>query len=131
MKMRKGFSLIEVSVAVALIGITAVGLAAGLGVASKTLTGMDSQETAKDLAAAQMEYVQNQAYDSVNNPPVYQILPGLSTKYPGLSIATPMATRLDPLNNGTANDDGIQRITVTVMQGAKTAYTLIGEKVQW
>lgn len=131
MKMRKGFSLIEVSVAVALIGITAVGLAAGLGVASKTLTGMDSQETAKDLAAAQMEYVQNQAYDSVNNPPVYQILPGLSTKYPGLSIAAPMATRLDPRNDGTANDDGIQRITVTVMQGAKTAYTLIGEKVQW
>jgi prepilin-type N-terminal cleavage/methylation domain-containing protein len=131
MKARKGFSLIEVSVAVALIGITAVGLATGLGIASKTLLGMDTQETAKDLAAAQMEYIQSLPYDSANNPPVYQVISGLSTKYPGYSIVTPMASRLDPKGDGTGNDDGVQRITIVVMQGSKAAYTLTGEKVLW
>ena len=131
MKSRKGFSLLEVAIAVALIGITVVGLASSMGVASKTLIGMDSQETAKDLAAAQMEYIQSQPYDGSHDPPVYQVLPNLSTQYPGFGISTPLASRLDPNGDGTGNDDGLQQITIAVTQGASTAFTLVGRKVRW
>ena len=128
MKSRKGFSLIEVSCAVALIGITFVGIATGLGVASKSLIGMDIQETGKDLAAAQMEYIQSQPYDASHSPPVYQPLPSLSTRYPGFSV-TIDASRIQ--KDADSDDDGIQLITLVVQQGARTAYTLTGEKVQW
>ena len=131
MRSEHGFSLIEVSVALALIGITCVGLISSLGLASKTLRGTDVQETSKDLAEAQMEYVQNQNYDSGHNPPVYQLMPNLSTKYPGFSIVTPMASRLDPKNDGTGNDDGLQQISIAVQHGGTTVLTLTGQKVKW
>ncbi len=128
MKSRKGFSLIEVSCAVALIGITFVGIATGLGVASKSLSGMDIQETGKDLAAAQMEYIQSQSYDAAHNPPVYQLLPNLSTRYPGFNV-TIDAARVQ--KDADSDDDGLQLITLVVRQGDNTAYTLTGEKLQW
>ncbi len=122
MKSQRGFSLIETIVALALVGTVCVALITGLGVASKTMSGADAQETAKDLAIAQMEYVQNQTYDNNDNPPVYQVLPNIATQFPGFSVATPMAERLD---------DSIQKITIEVNQGGKTVYTLTGEKVKW
>jgi prepilin-type N-terminal cleavage/methylation domain-containing protein len=131
MKTEKGFSLLEVMVAIGLIGIIVVLLLSSLGIASKTGSGTNRLETARDLAQAQMEYVQNQTYDSINNPPVYTVLPNLSTSYPGFSIVTPMAARLDPKGVGTSVDQGIQQITVEVQQGGSTVFTLVGQKVRW
>lgn len=81
---------------------------------------------AESLARSQMDYIQNQPYDSTGNPPVYTVLPNLPATY---SIVTPMATRLDPKGDGTANDDGLQQITVTVNHGTRIIYTLIDFKV--
>jgi hypothetical protein len=39
-----------------------------------------------------------------------------------------MAVRLDPKEDGTANDDGLQQITVTVKRGTEIVYTLIDFK---
>lgn len=127
MKSEHGFSLIEVTVALALIGITVVGLISSLGLASNTLRANDMQETGKDFAATQMEYVQNLNYSTSCS---YTLL-DLSTKYPGFSVATPIATRLDPKGDGTSNDDGIQLITIAVQHSGQTVYTLVGRKVKW
>lgn len=64
MKSEKGFSLIEVMIAIGLLGIIGAGLIGALGTASKALFIADSRETAKNLAESQMESVKSQPYDT-------------------------------------------------------------------
>jgi prepilin-type N-terminal cleavage/methylation domain-containing protein len=128
MKKEKGFTFIEVVIGLAVMGIIAVGFLGGLTTASKGLMIADERETANNLAEAQVEYVKNQAYDSINNPPQYQKLP--SGKIPdGYDIKLPMAARLDPDGDGLSDDDGMQEITVTVKHGSKEVLTLKDYKV--
>ena len=47
----------------------------------------------------------------------------------GYSIVEPMVVRLDPKNNGTGTDDGLQQISITVMHNTKTVLTLVDYKV--
>ena len=62
MKSQKGFALIETLVALALLGITAVGLLSGLSTTFRA--GMVSQErvVAESLAKSQWEYIRAQDY---------------------------------------------------------------------
>jgi len=62
MKSEKGFALIETLVALALMGITAVGLLSGLSTTFRV--GMISQErvAAESLAKSQWEYIRAQDY---------------------------------------------------------------------
>lgn len=114
-KRTKGFTLVEVLVALALLAIVGVGLIAALGGASKVLSSADSRETARDLAQAQMESIQNQPYQSTS--PDYA------------EIAAPagyvISTSASPL------EGGLQQITVIVRQGSEERFTLIGRKVNW
>ncbi len=64
MKSEKGFSLIEVIVSLAILGIIGASLLGALGTASKVLFIADVRETAKNLAESQMEYVKGQSYDT-------------------------------------------------------------------
>jgi len=61
-KNEKGFSLIEVVIALLLMGIIGVALLIGLATASKAIFIADERATAESLARSQMEYVKNQAY---------------------------------------------------------------------
>jgi len=56
----RGFSLIEVSIAIALIGIIVVGILSALSYASMVLIIADRQATAESLARSQIEYIKNQ-----------------------------------------------------------------------
>jgi len=58
----RGFSLIEVSIAIALIGVIAIAVLGALSYASTVLIITDRQATAESLAKSQMEYVKNQDY---------------------------------------------------------------------
>jgi prepilin-type N-terminal cleavage/methylation domain-containing protein len=60
----RGFSLIEVSIAIALIGVLAVAILGSLSYASTVLIITDRQATAESLAKSQMEYVKSQNYTS-------------------------------------------------------------------
>ena len=59
----RGFSLIEVAIAIALIGIIAVAVLGALSYASTVLIITDRRATAESLAKSQMEYVKNQEYE--------------------------------------------------------------------
>ncbi len=123
----RGFSLLEVLLAMALAGILSVAVPSALSTANKTTIITNEHTIAEGLARSQMDYMQNQTYDSANDPPVYGVLSNLPTGY---SI-TQTTARLDPKGDGTATDDGLQQITVTVRRGANVAYTLVDFKVNF
>jgi len=64
----RGFSLIEVSIAIALIGIVVVGILSALSYASMVLIIADRQATAESLAKSQIEYIKNQEYIDYSDP---------------------------------------------------------------
>ena len=132
MKIRseKGFTLVEVLVAVALLAIIGIGLLTALGSASKVLLKADTRETARDLAQAQMEYIQNYEYnpdDPIGNDTFYPQIADLSTLYPGFEVKV-RAARVDK-GAGTSSDTGLQQITIIVSKGTETIFTLEGMKV--
>ena len=133
-KSQKGFTLVEVLVAVALLAVTGVGLLSALGGASKVLLKADIRETARDLAQAQMEYVQSVVYnadDPEGNKEFYPKLEDLSAKYPGFDVEI-IATRIDKdYPPDTSDDDGIQEITIVVKHGSEIKFTLTGMKVKY
>jgi prepilin-type N-terminal cleavage/methylation domain-containing protein len=135
----RGFTLIEVVIAMALLGIIAVAILSALSTASIALIIADERATAESLARSQMEYIQNSPYidyskelsDPEREPDFYgQItIPGGVGDYTLESKAEP----IDPSNHQPypektgspgvyQHDDGIQEITVTI-----TYYTVRGD----
>jgi prepilin-type N-terminal cleavage/methylation domain-containing protein len=129
MKGEKGFSLLEVALAMALLGVVAAALLTGLTYGSRYIIVADERATAESLARTQMEFIRQQPYDSNlgTGHPVYQVIP--AGDIPEGYDITVNAVRLDYKHDGDTNDDGIQSITVTVMhtidEETKT-YTLVG-----
>jgi len=121
----RGFSLIEVSIAIALIGVIAIAILGALSYASTVLIITDRQATAESLAKSQMEYVKNQEYDLAENGGVatYEEISSISIPV-GYSIWSVNRTGEGPnvvgipwnSGNNTAayEDNGLQKITVVV-----------------
>jgi prepilin-type N-terminal cleavage/methylation domain-containing protein len=61
---QSGFTLIETLVALAIVGFIAVFFVNGLSTSASMGASVDEDETAKNLAEYQMEYVKNQNYSS-------------------------------------------------------------------
>ena len=106
-------NLIEVLVAMGILSTVAVTFMLGMSTSSKAVVTNQEQITAEGLAKSQMESIQRQTYDSVNNPPQYSLLDPEEDIPAGYSIEITTA-RLDPWNDHSGNDEGLQKITVTV-----------------
>ena len=117
--------MLEVLLSLALIGIVVAGILSALSTSSRATITNDVQTTAQNLAEGQIEYVRNQAYNG-NDPPVYQILANVPAGY----TVNCTAARLDPEGDGSDDDDGLQKITVTVDFGGVTATTLEAYRVK-
>ncbi len=116
MKNEKGFTLVEVLVAVALLGLISVNFLGGLSVASKGGSIVDERETAKNLAESQMECVKDQAYAASYVPTP---IPG---EYSGYSANI-------SVSNIASKDGNIQKITVKIAHQGKEAARLESYKV--
>ncbi len=135
----QGFSLIEVIVGVAILAALGVALLSSLTLATRVAMSTNTMETARDLAQAQMEYVQSQAYNDDNpedyegedyeGPAFYDTLPDLENDYPGYYVKI-SASRIDK-GNGIETDTGFQEITIIVYQGTEEQFTLVGRKADW
>jgi len=114
MKDEKGFSLMEVALAIALLGIVAVAYLGALATGSKAIMIADERATAESLARTQMEYVRQQSYDANLDhvTPQYDTIPEEDIPA-GYEIEVD-AVRLNPKDDGENNDDGIQSITVVI-----------------
>lgn len=125
MKNEKGFTLIGVVIALAILGVIAAGFLSGLAGASRALFTADERTTSNNLAESQMEDVKNQDYDYTNDPPQYALLLDIPDGY-DIEVA---AVRLDPEGDGFDDDDGIQKITVAIDHHGREVMILEDYKV--
>jgi prepilin-type N-terminal cleavage/methylation domain-containing protein len=109
-----GFSLLEVVIAIAILGIIAAGYMGSLGNASRVLSSTDERQTAKTLAEHQMEYVKQLQFRLDGN-----YAPGpIASEYPGYSVS--IASEMPP-----SRDGNIQKIRVVVSHNGK-AIIMVG-----
>ena len=146
MKGEKGFSLMEVALAMALLGVVAVAFLNALATGSRAIMIADERATSESLARTQIEYARSQEYssadwnytvtsssiDSTDQPtwwdPGNDNPPLLSTEYDSYTAIVDTV----PLNG--AIDNGIQVITVTIQhtvnEEIKEIFTLEGYRAQ-
>jgi prepilin-type N-terminal cleavage/methylation domain-containing protein len=119
-KSEKGFSLIEVLVSLAILGLLAVGFLVALATSSRAAVQIDRMDTARALAQSQMEFVKEQPFNLSGQ---YLINNSVMPQYPGYSvlISSIPATNRDSL---------IQKITVSITNSGKTIATLQDYKVK-
>ena len=118
-----GFSMLEVVIAIALLGIIAVSVLGALQTAALALINADRRATAESIARTQMEWVRYSDYDDdlAEGHPDYSLDPQI-TLPPDFSVDT-TAVRLNKDENPN-DDDGIQQITVTVSHDGQIEVTL-------
>jgi prepilin-type N-terminal cleavage/methylation domain-containing protein len=116
-----GMTLLETVIAVAILGAVAAAFLGGVAASSRGVYTADEQATAEGLARSQMEWAKNAtySYDATS----YSIAPiPMNDDYTGYS-ANITAESLH------GSDDGIQKITVTIMRSGKPVFKLEGYKV--
>jgi len=139
LRKQRGFTLIEVLIALALLGLIAIAFLGALAAASEAIIISDERTTAESLARSQMEYAKNQDYS--DNQWSYEVTdssravlagapswwdddnpPLLSSNYAGYSVEV-KAEDFDADDDGgievPGEDEGIRKITVTVSHLAK------------
>jgi len=134
----RGFTLIEVVIAIALIGIIAVAVLSALSTASISLIIADKRATAESLARSQMEYVKNQDYIdySESGHEDYDVICVVIMVCPEDYTVEVVAEPIDPDTYQPYNedagvfdyDDGIQKITVIVSYDSEVVITMEGYK---
>lgn len=118
-KDEKGFNLMEIALAMALLGIVAVAYLGAMATGSRAIIIADERATAESLARTQMEYVRQQDYIDYSQDP-HDDYSTIST--PAFYIVDLSAVPFDPdtglpydQSGGVFDqDDGIQSITVTI-----------------
>ncbi len=124
MKNEKGFTLIEVIIAMALLGVIAVAFMGALGTASLAMFTADERATAESLARSEMEYVKGAnyiadgwSYELPGTSPSWDASHTLPSGYDGYTANV----TAEPLNS--PPDDGIQKITIIVSHLGKAITT--------
>ena len=115
MKSEKGSTIIEVLIALVLLGIVGLAFLNGLGTVSAVTLATDKQETAKNLAESQMEYAKSL---------------GFADTYEPAPIAPEYVNYTVTINVDSLQSSNIQRITITVSHAGVDIVTLEGYKVR-
>lgn len=133
----RGQTLIEVLIGLAILGLIATAFLGAIYTSRQAARVADERANAQAIAQTQMEHLKSLDYDDTNDPPQYTLsseLATLPTQYDvyGYDDLNPdwFAERLDPENDGLSDDDGMQKLTVTVTHGDRVVLTLEGYKTK-
>jgi prepilin-type N-terminal cleavage/methylation domain-containing protein len=107
MKSEKGTTLIELVAAVALLGILGAAFLGSTGTASKATLVSEHKVIAESLARSEIEYIKAAPYAAA-----YVI-------NPALDIPDNWAMPEPAVENLHGTDDGIQKVTISVMNGGE------------
>jgi prepilin-type N-terminal cleavage/methylation domain-containing protein len=120
---QRGLTLIETLIALAILAAVAVVFLVGMTTSTRGVIVTQEQVSGEGLAKSQMESIKQQDYR----------VDQLYTKLDQAQIPTGydigiMVQPMNPRGDTTHNDDGLQRITITITHGGKTVFTLEGYK---
>ena len=121
MKSEKGFSLIEILVAVAILGLVAVTFLSGLATVIKGTVISNEQAIAESLVRVEAEYVKGCDYQPY--PSVYPVNPELTIPS-RWNIPQPTVELVH------ATDDGIQKVTITAEHDGEAILSIEIYKVE-
>jgi len=146
-KSEKGISLIEVLVALALLGIIAVGFLMAVNTTAKAVFITDERATAESIARSQLESIRQQEYEEavsseaeyvkidLDGKPEYKNYSIKSVTSSGSEAFEDLADEIiavpwDSANNIAAPGDvGLQRIKLFILHHGKVVITIEGYKV--
>ena len=114
---QKGQTLIEVLIAIALLGVIAVPFLTALSTSSRALIIADERTTAESLVRSQMEYVKSQEYNTTG----YDVIADADIPA-GFDVNLSPPTELMP---------GLQNITVKVYRGNESVLTTSTYKARY
>jgi prepilin-type N-terminal cleavage/methylation domain-containing protein len=112
---QQGFTLIEVLAAIVITAILSLSIYMAISTSTKVLVLTNKQETAKDLAASDMEYIRSLPYSGTYTLPAPSVA---YTNYSQSVLVTFLRT----------NE---QRIDITITWGGKTVFTLTDFRVSY
>ncbi len=121
-----GIALIEVLVALGIVGITTVFFLTGMSNTFKAVLVSQERVTTENLAKSQMEYIRSQPYDELNSPPQYALLEDIPQNY----AIVVNAERLGPEGDGALDDGGLQKVTVIVKHHGTETFRLEGYRIK-
>lgn len=137
---QKGLTLIEVLIAIAILGMIAVPFLTALSTSSRGIIIADEKTTAESLVRTEMEYIKNSPYNSTGfsyianisttptKPPPWDSSHALDSRYAGYSVNV-IGVPIDPDTGNPHADLQIQNITVKVYHEAKLVLTTSTYKV--
>ncbi len=123
---QQGMTLIEVLIALGILAAVATVYLASMTTNSRAVIINQEQVTGENLAKAQMESIMRQPYDAVS-PPEYAEIDAAQIP-DGYDINAISVELMNPKGDAATNDDGLQKITITITRGEKTVFTLEGYK---
>ena len=117
MKNQSGFTMMEILICIALLGMVVVGLLDGLALTAETVPVVEHKVTGLNLAESQMEFIRTQNYADGVPPDTYDLID--LTDFPNYGIDVDVVLLdPDPVSEpleGDGDDDGLQQIVVTVV----------------
>jgi prepilin-type N-terminal cleavage/methylation domain-containing protein len=113
---QRGLALIEVVMAIGILGIISVAILNALSGSTKAVITADQRTTAESLARAEMEYVKNLPYTSGN-----YATEAIPAQYVGYTVSNVAVTVTDSSGVPRA---GLQKIAITVYFNDKSILTL-------
>ncbi len=111
LKNEKGFSLLEVIIAIVVLALISAVSFSALSSITKGTTHVNVEQSGRSLASSQMEYIKRQAYDPTGSYETITIPSGYSIDVAVADI--------------TSRDGNIQKIMVTVTYQGKTLTILL------
>jgi len=133
LKKEKGFTLIEVVLALALLGVVATAFLSAMATGSLAIFIADERATAESLARTQMESVRNQDYIDYSEDPhdVYYTIgtpagSGYSVDLSAVPFDPDTGQPYDESGGVFVQDDGIQSIMVIIKHHGDPVFDLEG-----
>jgi prepilin-type N-terminal cleavage/methylation domain-containing protein len=132
---QKGQTLLEVVIAIVILGMVAVPFLTALSVSSRSIMVADDKAAAESLARSELEYVKNSPYNFTgfvyaipgNPPPWDSSRTALDDCYLSYSVnvnGTPIDPETGAPLSDRKDDKHIQNITVVVYHGNKSVLTM-------
>ena len=113
----RGFSMVEVLIALALMGGVVVMVLSTLSSGAKSIETLDELTTAENLAQSQLEYTKSDTFQAV--PATYDVISPLPGNYSVTVDASAVSNR----------DANLQKIVVTVYHQGDLVFSKEGYKV--